>query len=271
MAKRVDAWEKAKSTFVAVVTKGDPGKDGKKEIDSALGKKDTPIVNLLKDCDEKDASITSKMSDPQWDTDKIGKELAEFEKSQKAFHKDAESLTQDLAKLIEGNKLPGVDPEVKKTLGRGLKVLKTQLDDLDKSNDEWFDDKIRVLKAKTNQVNAVEDEVGKYTKSMRAALARGSSAVQRIKAKPTSDTYNKEFPKAAKDIADQIKNFSDLAKKGVGEVPGPKDPTSLSNDLKPFAEGNLKKIDELTVEKKVLDNVKQFSKAVKEIEKAYKF
>ena len=59
-----------------------------------------------------------------------------------------------------------------------------------------------------------------------------------------------------------------LAGKGF-EVPGPKDTTALFNALKPFADGELAKIDGAKPPAEVLVLVSQFNKAVKAVADAY--
>ncbi len=270
-SKRVAEWEKAKATFVSLVTKEDPANMGKKQIvDPVIEKHDGEIVKNLKTCDELEDKITKMMKETKPDYDDIEKELRKFEQTTRQFHDTADKMIKELNTAIENSKKGNEDPKVKEKYKRGCKVLKTELDELDTSNLEWFVVQSKDVQAKSKKEEAAENQADKYRVSLKAALSRGNAVVQRIKAKPNAENYNKEFPKAASDIADQVDNFAKLAKKGIGDIPGPKDPSNLSKDLKPFAEGNMKKVDPPGDERKILAQIKQFSNVVKEVAKDYK-
>jgi hypothetical protein len=156
---------------------------------------------------------------------------------------------------------------MKENLVRGLKVLKTSLDSLDKSSDAWIVQQKLLVEGRTKQLNTFETMAASFTVTLRAALARALAAAQRLKAKPTKETYNNEFPKAARDITQQIGNVKKLAEKGFAP-PGPKDPSALFNSLKPFADGDLSNIDEMPPDQ-VMAIVTRFNKAVKAVADAY--
>lgn len=196
--------------------------------------------------------------------------LVDFEKLTTTANVQVRNLLQSLQQAIDHFKTdeaPG-NPKAKENMVRGLKVMKTALDAIDKSNDAWLSQARVRIEGKTKALNTFETMASQYIVTLRATLARGLAAAQRIKAKPTKQAYDAEFPKAARDITQQIGNVGKLAGKGF-PVPGPQNTTALFNALKPFADGPLMKADPSLSAAQILQLITQFNKAVKAVSDAY--
>lgn len=176
------------------------------------------------------------------------------------FHNGSIALEQAIAEFKDQN----ADP-----LRRGFKVLKTSLGAIEKSNEAWLSISEDRLKGLTQQQDTFETMAKQFMAVLQAAVSRGLAAAQRIKAKPTKEVYDAEFPKAARDITQQIGNVGKLAGKGH-QVPGPQDTSALFNALAPFGNGALQKVDPTHASaNEILVLVSQFNKAVKAVQQAY--
>lgn len=268
--ERGKLWKKAKETFVALVLKEAPNKLGKEQIvGSVVNKNDGAIVQLcsLLDTIEEQFGMTNEQTPPE----KLTKIVENFSKNSATLEKCIETMTTSLRVAIEHYKderAPGT-AKMKENLVRGLKVLKTSLDAIDKTNAAWVQKSQDVIKARTQRLNTYETMSNAYMGVLKASVARGLAAAQRIKANPTPQVYNAEFPKAARDIWMQVNNVKILIAKGV-PPPGPKDITVLAAGLDPFAQqGPMSSLDLNATPARVLELTSQFNKAVKAVVTAY--
>jgi hypothetical protein len=172
--------------------------------------------------------------------------------------------TADLENAIAEFKDQNVDP-----LRRGLKVLKTALNAIEDSNETWLSSSEVRVKGLTQNLDTFETMAKQFMVVLQSAVSRGLAAAQRIKAKPTKPVYDAEFPKAARDITQQIGNVGILAGKGH-QVPGPQNTAALFNALAPFANGPHQTVDpNHATPAEILTLTSQFNQAVKAVQQAY--
>jgi hypothetical protein len=270
--KREASWIKAKQTFVTLLLKEYPGQIGRQRIVAPIiDKADPNIVKFLKTCDVLDLKASPELSKANVDSKAAAVMLNDFEKAAAEFRKFSTELTNNIQGEI--GRLKAADnpnPKAKENAIRALKVLKTELGSLDNSNESWLAITRTGLEARTKQMSAYEQMGKDWGVVLKAALARALAAAQRVKADPKPSTYNKEFPKAARDITQQIGNVKKLADKGV-KVPGPADPKPLFARLEPFANGDLMSlVEKTTTNEQVLAAITAFNKAVKAVFDVYK-
>jgi hypothetical protein len=269
--KREESWVKARQTFVTLCLKEFKLEIGRQRILSELiDKLDGDIIKFLKICDVIDPKATQVISNPKGDAAVAASLLEDFLEAAVEFRKFSTELTSKIQSKIDGIKEANAqNPKAKENTIRALKVFKTELGSLDKSNESWLATKRTELEAKTKQMSTFEMMGKDWWVVLEAALARALAAAQRVKADPKPATYNKEFPKAARDITQQIGNVKRLAEKGI-KVPGPADPRAFFDQLKPFADGKLTSLDEeQTTNEQVLAAISAFNKAVKAVADAY--
>lgn len=266
---REKQWKAAKDAFTTLVLKEASPKIGRQRIVApVLEKMDGGITKSFQQLDA--MADTFEKSLPKSAPDELTKMLADFSKVTSVANGQVQTLLQGLQQAIDRFKTdeaPG-NPKAKENMVRGLKIMKTTLDAIDKSNDAWLSNSRVRIEGKVKALNTFETMASQFMVVLRATLARGLAAAQRIKAKPTKEAYDAEFPKAARDITQQIGNVSKLAGKGF-PVPGPQDTSALFNALKPFADGALMKADPTFSSAQILQQVTQFNKAVKAVSDAY--
>ena len=197
--KREQSWIKAKQTFVTLLLKEYPPQLGRQRIVSPIiDKADGNIVRLLKACDDIDPKADFEITSPQGKPEVAAALLSNFEKAAVEFRKASSLLNASIQEEINRFKAQDTpqNPKAKDNTIRALKVLKTELDSLDKSNESWLATKRTGLAMRTKQMTSFEMIAKDWGVVLKAALARGLAAAQRIKADPKPATYNKEFPKA---------------------------------------------------------------------------
>lgn len=267
---RAKEWKKAKDIFVALLVKEAPPKLGRERmIGGVINKHDSAIVKACSVLDRIEKEF-AQAGQQRASVEALTKIVDEFSNNSATLEKDIESMTTSLRVAIEHYKderAPGT-PKMKESLVRGLKVLKTSLHAIDKTNSAWVENARDVLKGYTQKLNTFETMSKEYLGILKAAVARGLAAAQRIKANPKPLVYNAEFPKAARDILMQVNNVKILIAKGV-PPPGPKDVTALASGLQPFAVTPLNTVDLNETPARILELTSQFNKAVKAVATAY--
>jgi hypothetical protein len=210
------------------------------------------------------------MCDEHVPVEKMEKILENFTKNSTDLSQHIGTMTTSLRVAIEhykDDRAPGT-PKMKEALVRGLKVMKTALDAIDQTNAAWIVKAKDMVKGRTQRLNTYETMSASYIATLKAVVARGLAAAQRMKSNPTPQIYNAEFPKAARDIYMQINNVPVLIKKGVAP-PGPQNVTPLTAGLEPFAVSPLNTVDLNASPAAVLKLVSQFNQAVKAVAAAY--
>ena len=262
-------WKSAKEIYVALVLKEAPVKLGKEQlIGGIVNKHDGELVKGCLLLDEIQEQFES--CDKNVPVETVGKILDNFAKNSTGLSQHIGTMTTSLRVAIEhykDDRAPGT-PKMKEALVRGLKVMKTALDAIDQTNAAWIVTAKDVIKGRTERLNAHETMSNAYIATLKAAVARGLAAAQRMKSKPTPQSYNAEFPKAARDIYMQINNVPVLIQKGV-PPPGPQNVTGLAAGLKPFAVEPLNTVALNSPPVAVLQLVSQFNQAVKAVAAAY--
>jgi hypothetical protein len=239
-------------------------------------KRESQLTGSLKLCDAHAEKIEAEFNMPHGgnvqETERL---LGEFAASAKEFKRLRKELYAELQRQIETLKKAREGKEKKADSGvenmiRGLKVLNTQLEALDRSNDAWQDQQRTRLVSTLQKFDAGVVKMRDWVVVLKAALARGLAAVQRIKASPTAQAYNGEFPKAAQDIVHQLRQVATLAKEGY-MCPGPASQKveELVEPLVLFYTGKLKRLPDDYAPEKVQDVVKVFNQKVKAIEAVY--
>jgi hypothetical protein len=267
---RGQQWRKAKETYVALVLKEAPVKLGKEQlIGGIVNKHDGELVKGCHMLDELQEQFEScNHSVPVETVEKI---LLSFAKNSADLRQDISTMTTSLrvaAEHYKDDRAPGT-PKMKEALVRGLKVMKTALDAIDQTNAAWIITARDQLKVRAQQrLNPFQTMSNSYLPTLKATVARGLAAAQRMKANPNPKAYNAEFPKAARDIYMQINNVPVLIQKGY-PPPGPHNVGPLAAGLKPFAEAPLNTVDLNSPPATVLQLVSQFNQAVKAVAAAY--
>jgi hypothetical protein len=262
-------WKKAKEIYVSLVLKEAPPKLGREQlIGGIVNKHDSELV---KGCSLLDTIVEQfEMCDEHVPVEKMEMILQNFTKNSTDLSQHIGTMTTSLRVAIEhykDDRAPGTT-KMKEALVRGLKVMKTALDAIDQTNAAWIVKAKEMLKGRTQRLNAFESMSNAYIATLKAAVARGLAAAQRMKSNPTPQIYNAEFPKAARDIYMQINNVKVLIQKGV-PPPGPQNVTPLAAGLQPFAEKPLNTVDLNAPPAAVLHLVSQFNQAVKAVATAY--
>ena len=247
---------------------------------------DVNIVRCLKELDRLNKGFdNARLPD---------KESLYAQKSQLAagFKKHADDLNREAVKFIEetqkqitlwkqvrakGQPAANRDDAKLKIISenwvRGLKVLKTSVDAVAKTAEARAEVQDSQLMGMKTQLNTYENMAREYLAVLKAAVARGLAAAQRIKANPTAAAYNKEFPKAARDITQQLGNVKKLEDNHVAP-PGLNGAAArqLFDRLFPWAtdSGKMKSV-QLTVSPgQILRQVSDFNQAVKAVKEAYR-
>ena len=268
--ERVAQWKKAKDIFVAVVLKEAPPLLGRQRLVApVIDKYESQIGPEFKQLDTIDNEFQKKLTG-KVDSEELFKMLEGYSKLSGQASQNIATMLGSLQQSIDKfktNEAPG-NPKMKENLVRGLKVLKTALDALDKSSDSWLVQQKLTVEGRSKKLDTFETMAATYIVTLRAALARALAAAQRIKANPKKEVYDNEFPKAARDITQQVGNVRKLAEKGF-TPPGPNDTSALMATLKPFADGNMQKVDANKTGPEILAIVSVFNKGVKAVADAY--
>lgn len=271
---REKLWKNAKTSFVTLVLK-EANKVGKEKlVANVIDKKDGELVKAFQELDkwEKafDALFDQRTSKPNAVQD-LQKLLFEASLVTTRVRSHVKSMLESLQQAIDRFKTedaPG-NPKMKENLVRGLKVLKTGLDAIAKSNDAWATSSAVRVHNEANNLAAFDILWKQFVPSVRSSIARGLAAAQRIKANPTREVYNQEFPVAARDIIMSIGPVKKIREKGY-KIPGPEDTTSLVNALDEFNTGKLSTVDQNKSSQEILALASHFNKAVKAVADAYK-
>lgn len=269
--EKVKAWKQAKQAFTAVVLKEATPKLGRERLVApVVDKYDALIMNEATELDDIENDFETQLHKKDVTADLLNQLLSHYTTLNNTLTGNVATMMQKLQAGIEHFKTedaPG-NPKMKENMIRGLKVLKTQADAISKSSDSWLSMARSRVADRGKEVSAHETMAKQFAMILRAAVARGLAAAQKVKADPTAKTWNSEFPKAARDITQQIGNVKKLTEKGF-MIPGPQDPSALFTALKPFADGEYLNIDKALPSDQVLQLASRFNKAVKAVADAY--
>lgn len=240
MAKMLDDWKQAKKDFETLTGK-------KKPTEKVLGlfRKSTGLEDALKACD---TALDKK------DAPKLEKATAELKKV-------ATTYGSQLADAITKEKM---ENDVKTELQKGLKVLKTRLDKFV----THFEAAVEADKqfAKGGKPDIKAGLAATAPKLVMKALADCTAAVAKLKALPTSETYNKEVHTAARSLTTALRNFEMADKNATHAKP-------FITKLAPWADGgkgkDLTKMVNGAKEAEVIEAGKQFSAVIKEVAAKY--
>ena len=136
--EREKQWKSAKELFVQLVLKEAPPKLGRERLVAPyITKLDTAIGGTLKELDSTEDYFEKSFYKKETPVDDLGKALGRYSTASNGLNGSVTTLLANLQQSIDKFKTeeaPG-QPKMKENLVRGLKVLKTSLDALAKSND----------------------------------------------------------------------------------------------------------------------------------------
>jgi uncharacterized protein YaaR (DUF327 family) len=139
----------------------------------------------------------------------------------KQYKKVAGAYITELNKGIEAEQ--DFEKEDRTTYYRGLKLMKSKLDELEKS----IANKIEWEKSALTNDGAALASAKHMVSTVVAAVSRAKVMAQQVKANPTPKVINDFFPTVARDIAQPLGNAQALAKK-YPEIDIPKVPEAMA-------------------------------------------
>lgn len=243
-----DDWQKAKKKFEADTGKKKPSKKFLGVFRLSAG-----LDNAAKSCD-KAAVYDRKVGVTKGNS-------AAMSKAAKDFKKHADNYLGVVDKAIGEE-----DKELQPHYHRSLKLLRTSLEAISAAVQLQVD----AFDARVKNLSTLEYAAKIFNSGLKRAMASALKAIQEVKKDPTASTYNDQFPKAARDITQQIGNLNKLRTKFPTDtfpqynLPAG-DPTPLFNALVPWADHGRVKVANDATEQVVLREIKDFSTQVKAV------
>jgi hypothetical protein len=146
------------------------------------------------------------------------------------------------------------------------KVLKTALDAVTKDCDAWIVKTRNQVAGYRGQLTVAQQLHTNFTTNLRASVARGLAAAQKMKANPNEATYDHEMDKGARDLQAVLV----LARQNNNwQAWNVANPTNHLQALLPFAGGAMRTIPAHTPEATIRQQISQFNTLVKNIKQAY--
>jgi hypothetical protein len=110
--------------------------------------------------------------------------------------------------------------------------------------------------------------------SFKSSVAKGAACIQKIKASPDLDTYNKQMDDCARDISQNLVNISKLKQnpkfKSSSLAKKLPDPAGLAREIVPYANGNMRKLPANATAEDVEKALATFTNLYKRIVVTYK-
>jgi hypothetical protein len=199
-----EKWEKAKAEFEELTKKKKPRES--KGIWNAFGAH-TGLSGPLKKIDAALANAQNAQERKR-DNEQALKFVAEGEKEYKSFSSAADSYLKVLWKSVDTEVVKRqkdqADPDLKTTYERALKALRASLESL-KAEIPARLDQLRVANEQaTKDLGIKQKLLLSLWKNFDAAIYRAAAAAKKVKANPTVEVFNGEFPKAARDLRMQL-------------------------------------------------------------------
>ena len=270
MGKRVDSLEKAYSILDEKAKKAMAKNAFVGQVLKQYAEAKVAMKPQLASCDA-NAEAFEKTKKLPSEQAKLEAQTKYFDQSAATFAKECAAAITKLTKWIDTQKQ-------KKALGdadaaellQGLKVLKTTLDAIDKSNESWRAGAQSAVDNLGKQMDIQAEMAKNFLTGLKGAVARGLAAAQRIKADPTPKTYNTEMDKAGRDITQQLGNINKLTASGHQLPPSiPANHAALCAALVPFGNGNMRTVtptaNPQADTQAVLAAITQFNKTVKTV------
>lgn len=279
MATRVEMLNAAVATFEGLAKKAllaGGGRQDKKflqDLATAAGQMKEKLVSCDRNAqafETEDKGSAKALADTKL-PGRVATQLQQFKASADAFKQlVTASITNLNNKIAEQKGMRGqIPPAFAKALEeviRGLKVLKTGLDAIAKGNEQWHANSKTVADDIGQRADTMGNIAKNFLTSLRAEVAKGLAAAQRVKASPTAETYNDEMYKAGRNITQILNNIPKLTTAGKVLPPGiPANHAALAAALTPFGNGNLATVPAGATEATVLANIKQYNQAVKAV------
>jgi hypothetical protein len=148
---------------------------------------------------------------------------------------------------------------------KGLKVLKTTLAAIEKENTQWHANSQSVVANLGKAIDKQAEIAKNFLTSLKAEVAKGLAAAQRVKADPTVNTYNAEMYRA-RNVGQLISNIPKLTAGGYALPTSiPANHATHATTLKPFTNGALMSMPAAATPAQVLAAIKQYNQALKAV------
>lgn len=193
-------WKTTKEKFEKLTGK-------KKPAEKVLGmfRKSSGIEGALKDCDKADVAVADKRGGAA----PTEKEMEAYKAAKKKYDSTAATYIKSLDDAMKADK--GADP----AYANALKLLKADLKAISARMDSFIAGKV----AQVEQLSATEMTIKNMMVNINSALKKAKLAYTQVINEPTAANYNAQFPKAARDITQQLANIVKFRAKGQ-EIPG---------------------------------------------------